>query len=318
MPNIAITNYCNLHCPYCFANEFIQEEKQEIQLEQIDSILQFLSKSNNIERIGIIGGEPTLHSNIEEVLNKFVSFSSANNNIPIVIFSNGIHINRISKFLNKNCSCLINLNEPLIVGQEKWDKILFNLEKLKANGSIQFINFGINLYPDIKDFEYIFKVAKNCYKDHIRCSFVAPTCNYVNVNKDDYYNYAKQIFLNFVKKADEYNVRIELDCNHVPKCYFSEDELAFLEKKVVKWHSLCNPVVDITANGKATSCFGSYDPVDIYQFETLEELTEYLKLNKMCPLQEKNSSGKCLNCEQFKNKECQGGCLAFAKNQQNI
>ncbi len=115
---------------------FIEEEKQEIQLEQIDSILQFLSKSNNIGRIGIIGGEPTLHSNIEEVLNKFVSFSSMNKNIPIVIFSNGIHINRISKFLNRNCSCLINLNEPSIIGQEKWNKILFNLEKLKANGNI--------------------------------------------------------------------------------------------------------------------------------------------------------------------------------------
>ena len=50
----------------------------------------------------------------------------------------------------------------------------------------------------------------------------------------------------------------------MPKCYFSEDELTFLEKKVRKWHSLCNPVVDITADGKATSCFGSYDPVDIY------------------------------------------------------
>ena len=34
MPNIAITAYCNLKCPYCFANEMISnQEEKNITLE---------------------------------------------------------------------------------------------------------------------------------------------------------------------------------------------------------------------------------------------------------------------------------------------
>jgi len=39
MANIAVLNYCNLKCPYCFANEFIEENKQFITDEQLDDIL---------------------------------------------------------------------------------------------------------------------------------------------------------------------------------------------------------------------------------------------------------------------------------------
>ena len=62
--NIAITNYCNLKCPYCFANKFIESEKQSITEDQLDKILDFLFYSNLNKykhKIGIIGGEPTLH-----------------------------------------------------------------------------------------------------------------------------------------------------------------------------------------------------------------------------------------------------------------
>ena len=38
MPNIAITNYCNLRCPYCFAEDFTQQEKEEISDEQLINI----------------------------------------------------------------------------------------------------------------------------------------------------------------------------------------------------------------------------------------------------------------------------------------
>ncbi|MBO7209492.1 MAG: hypothetical protein J6V44_00565 [Methanobrevibacter sp.] len=231
----------------------------------------------------------------------------------MVIFSNGIYLEKVIPYLNKNFTCLLNLNEPNIIGESNWNKILFNLEQLKANGKIKFVNLGINLYPDIKDYEYILKAAKRYYKTNVRCSFVAPTCDYTHVNKDEYYKQAKIIFLDFMNKAKEYGVKVRLDCNHVPECYFSEEELEEFKKYIENWHPVCHPVVDITADMKATACFGSYDPVDINQFENLSELTEYLQNEKMCPLQEKNSSGNCSFCEKFKDKSCQGGCLAFAK-----
>ena len=68
MPNIAITNYCNLKCPYCFANDMINEQKKNIELNNYIKLLHYLTEYNNIKEIGIIGGEPTLHPFFKEIL----------------------------------------------------------------------------------------------------------------------------------------------------------------------------------------------------------------------------------------------------------
>ena len=92
--NIAITNYCNLNCPYCFANKFIDSEKQSLNENQLDKILDFLfySKLNKYKyRIGIIGGEPTLHPQFQDIVNKIVSICN-----KYVLFDD-INISQIRK-----------------------------------------------------------------------------------------------------------------------------------------------------------------------------------------------------------------------------
>lgn len=317
MPNIAITNYCNLRCPYCFAEDFTQQEKEEISEEQLINILEFLSR-DKISRIGVIGGEPTLHSNFNRILDILELFSKNNSNIPIVIFTNGIELKRYIERLNNNITCLINLNEPEIIGEDKFIKIKRTLDKLKLSNKLDYVSIGINLYPEIKNMNYIFEIAREYFKDHIRCSFVAPTCKYTTTDKDKYYNEAKPIFLKCVELAEKYQITLELDCNHIPECYFTEEELTLVKKYTYREHKKCSPVVDITPQLTATSCFGTYDPVNILDFDNLAELTKFLQENKMDKLKEKNNTGKCKDCEEFLNDKCQGGCLAFAKNQQNI
>lgn len=97
----------------------------------------------------------------------------------------------------------------------------------------------------------------------VRCSYVAPTCNYNNIDKDEYYLNAKNLFLNFVKDCENEQIEVHLDCNNIPLCYFSEEEKIILNKNVTGWHSLCNPVIDITPDMKATACFGAYDLIDL-------------------------------------------------------
>lgn len=316
MPNIALLNYCNLSCPYCFANEFIEENKQIITLEQLNKILNFIQKSfinNKKERIGLIGGEPTLHPQFKEILLTCCTFCEENNLQQPLIFTNGIELAPYIKFLDKS-KALINLNEPDIVGTIKWNKIENNLNTLNELNLLQKkITIGINIYPDIQNFSYIFEIAKKYNLSSIRSSIVAPTCHYLHQNKDDYYNLMKEIFLKFIQQGIKDNIKIHLDCNKIPLCYFTKEEKQIVLQACDNFTNYCQPVVDITPDFKATSCFGTYNLIDLNEFDNLEEVHRYFLFHDIYDKTIKNGTGKCKDCKKFNNFSCQGGCLAFAK-----
>ena len=61
MANIALLNRCNLRCPYCFADNYTEGEREDINMDNFLSLLDF---SADDREVGIIGGEPLLHKNI--------------------------------------------------------------------------------------------------------------------------------------------------------------------------------------------------------------------------------------------------------------
>ena len=67
MINLFLTYQCNLNCSYCFATGLATEFPKEISHENFDLFLDWL-KEHNIPAIGILGGEPTMHSRFEEIL----------------------------------------------------------------------------------------------------------------------------------------------------------------------------------------------------------------------------------------------------------
>lgn len=311
MANIAIIDYCNLRCPYCFASKYFEEadNSQVITQEQLDRILDFLGRST-CDRVGIIGGEPTLHPKFPEILRTIQEFCKAHN-CGTSIFTNGILIGNYAKLFDERTGCLINLNHPEVVGERNWKSIMNSLSRLSICSSMDNVNLGINLYHTMKDYDYIFNLALKYNKDHIRVSYVAPTCQFSNVDKDSYYEEARSIFLPFVEKAISYGIRIRLDCNHIPRCFFSDLELAMIDSIVEGFHDYCEPVIDITPDFKCTSCFGAYKLYDLEGFQNIREVERYLRYKRMYPLSEANNSGKCATCPKHENLSCQGGCLAF-------
>ena len=311
MANIAINNYCNLQCPYCFANRYItEEEKQSISMEQLDKILEFLGRTT-VGRVGIIGGEPTLHPNFSQILERVYQFC-VDKNTRCSIFSNGIRLHEYVRLFRDRIGCLINVNHPDVVGESNWNNIIKSLDRIKLCSSLENINLGVNLYSTLRDYDFIFSLAHNYYKDHIRVSYVAPTCRFSDVDKESYYEEAKEVFLPFVEKAVEEGIRIKLDCNHIPRCYFSDKELGLIDSVVEGFHDYCEPVIDITPDFKATACFGAYELFDINKFENIQQVERYLRFKKLYPLSESNCGGKCSTCSKHDNLSCQGGCLAFA------
>jgi hypothetical protein len=99
-------------------------------------------------------------------------------------------------------------------------------------------------------------------------------------------------------------------------CYFNDDEKQLVLDACGGErcdNNFCEPVVDVNPNFKATACFGSYDPVDIRDFDNLIELERYLLLKKSYPRALANCTGKCATCKKHELLQCQGGCLGFAE-----
>jgi len=66
--NILITSSCNLNCPYCFAKT-VKEDNSIIKfmpVEEFDSILNWC-RNLNIKEVSILGGEPTIHPNFNQI-----------------------------------------------------------------------------------------------------------------------------------------------------------------------------------------------------------------------------------------------------------
>ena len=117
MSNISITERCNLACPYCFANEFVNKSYREISEENLRIALEFLltSKNENIN-VGIIGGEPTLHPEFSNFINILNHESRIKD---ITVFTNGIQLAPFLDSMDDKFGFLINMNHPNVVGKSK-------------------------------------------------------------------------------------------------------------------------------------------------------------------------------------------------------
>lgn len=313
MANIAITKYCNLKCPYCFAEKMMEEEKQNIKIEMLLKILDWLKDSD--ERIGIIGGEPTLHPNFGEIL-KIINNYCEEYNRDSILFTNGINLKKYIQYLSPKMSILLNINSPRIMTNEQWENlneilnILYLKNKLQGNNAQ--VTCGCNLCLEIDNYDFFWSLIDKYKIDHVRVSVTAPIKEAYLNNKDLYYLKLKPIFLNFIKEAYKRKIFIVIDCNHLPKCYFTEDEYLLIKKVCINFCDYCEPCIDITADFKASSCFGTYDSlIECNLFNNCEELKNYFQKKILYEKINNIKNQKCQECEDFQLKKCQGGCLSF-------
>lgn len=108
--SLAPSKFCNLKCPFCYANAYNKngknELKDELSFREIKSII-LQAKKLGAKTITLGGGEPLIYPRIKEL----ISFINSKKLIPLV-FTNGLAISKeLSKFLfSKNSSIIIKLN----------------------------------------------------------------------------------------------------------------------------------------------------------------------------------------------------------------
>lgn len=318
MPNIILTEYCNLKCPYCFANQMIDESNENnknITIEQLQFILKWLTPTASKKdfQVGLIGGEPTLHPNFKEILlimNNFCSLTKSN----AIIFTNGLTLNNFLHLINHSTSILVNVNK---LNELLNQKLIYNLNlvnDLKFFENQQ-VTLGCNLYLEEKNYDYFWNIV-DLFPDIkiVRMSVTAPNNISLKQNKELYYTSMKKVFLDFINNAKKRNIKISYDCNQIPLCFFNEKEqklILSLSSTSKKEDQFCDPVIDITPDFKATCCFGVYNQVDCFNFEDLEQLERYFKAEMTLKIK-KNNNCMCENCEKIQLMKCQGGCLSFS------
>jgi hypothetical protein len=87
---IDITYLCNLHCLNCNRSVSQAPEEMHITLERIQSFVNdSIARGHRWDRIRVLGGEPTLHPRVQEVIDCLVSYRDWNTNCRIELVTNG-------------------------------------------------------------------------------------------------------------------------------------------------------------------------------------------------------------------------------------
>lgn len=275
MPNIIFTSVCNLHCQYCFADK-IKNDNLNITQKELENILNWLAQSYNINSmpIGIIGGEPTLHSNFIKYLQIIQNFCNSYNTF-CSIFTNGLKNNYIDT-LDKNTVVVININDTINNNKLIETLDIFKTKKmLNINNdfNIRKVALGCNLYPEEKDYTFFWNMVDKYNINKIRMAVTSPSQKYRN-NMDNYYKIMIPIYKKFCLEAYVRQIKITPDCAQIPQQYLKNIYVPNVFEHSIPEY--CMPVIDIDKNLHALRCFGSNKKINCLDFKNYNELYNYL------------------------------------------
>lgn len=322
MSNIMITQRCNLRCPYCFADEFVGKQNTDISRENFSKALDF-ALSDSEGAVGLIGGEPLIHNDMEYFLEQIIYDNRIQS---CTVYTNGIYADKfVRQFTNPKFRLLINCNSPTDIGENNFKKTSDNIDLLcdKYYMSDR-ITLGINMYKENFEYNYILKILEKHRFPYLRTSVSVPDMNVYGDNSPlPYFYKMKPYVLNFFNLLLDMGVMPFYDCNAFPHCIFTSDELDMLRKKCEKCGYedqnlfsetvTCSPVADILPDLSIIRCFAlsEHKKAKISDFNNISEARAYFKNCFDTLGYHVCSDEKCRDCFERKTMKCSGGCYAF-------
>lgn len=324
MANIMINDVCNLKCPYCFANEYVNgDTSTDITYANFKKAVDWINASGDktgiANRIGFIGGEPLLHHQFEDLI-RYVSMQRRPHQ-EVLVFTNGILADRyVSLFAKHEIALLLNVNSPKDIGERNYEKLRENIRLLRQKNVV--VSIGVNLYRRDMDFQFIYDLIEEFAFKTLRVGLVSP--NTQAKKERGSFAYFKEIrkpFLNLTEECAKRDCSVHLDCQKMPYCIF-RDDLEHIEQLRETYKlpieitdcATCTPVLDILTNLKVVRCFGlsgGGQEVNMESFATEDDLAGYFRTNidnigMMVPMQK-----DCIDCYERNIGKCQGGCLSY-------
>lgn len=315
--NLIINTYCNLHCPYCFADDAKGEYGKDIMsLENFKFCLDWC-ELNNDEIIQIIGGEPTINPDFSKYCDMVIEKGCFK---ELMIFTNGLFSEEVCEYLVSiskkiRVSFLFNVNDPKWLGAKRYEVLKRNLNRLF--GKTQF-SIGINLYSKDQDYKYIIDLAEEFGMEHVRFSLTIPNCEATITNFKEHYKNNKDNLIGLFKYAAEHHVKLYQDCNSIPVCFIEKDDLA----EMLKWYPylfdklVCDKVViDVAPDLKVYKCFAFTDPEHaptLPEFKTRQDILHYFN-QKYAKIQTQKLNNMCGECGTYLLNGQSCGCWRYRK-----
>ena len=334
MANIMVNEACNLRCPYCFAEEFVNHNPKEMTLDNFREALDFVLSDPDDRQVGIIGGEPLLYSHIKEVLR--IAFDDPRSN-PVMIYTNAVDLDRLPAEILEDSKfrMLVNCNSPEDMGLRAFEKMRQNLLRFQNEhyGDGRF-RLSVNIYKPDFDYSYVIKLVQEMQFDVIRLSISVPQNGDLKGKSPlEYFQMMKNVSMRFVCDMLCCGVMTGFDCNFLPGCALTEEEYdsvrgsknvlhqaldrrysqTFWERAIICEIHNCTPVVDVLPDLQAIRCFGlsEYTKRNIRDFKSIAHLRRHYIETVDRPAHAISSSDECRGCYERERGACSGGCLLF-------
>jgi hypothetical protein len=240
------------------------------------------------------------------------------------VFTNGVYIDKhIDVLCAYKTKILINLNSSDDIGKDKYERIVNNIALLCDRGMRNNITLGINIYKENQDISEFIDTLCRFSMNKARLSVTIPQDK--SEGAIPYFIRMKPTLLNIYKQFKEKGIAPCYDCNVIPHCVFTPNEIEFLktlpytsyqERELILGNrAVCAPIVDIYPDLSAARCFGCYDDLKVYikDFKSLSDLRNHFFMEIDARRVHTKSCKECTDCYDYKTFACFGGCLCYKK-----
>ncbi|MCK5805450.1 MAG: radical SAM protein [Lentisphaeria bacterium] len=314
MLQIMLTDHCNQSCAYCFAKEKLTHAtRTELTLDDLDYLIN-LHRAWGIQHMSLAGGEPTLHSQFEEVIERIEAAE-----VPFVhLFTNGQMPRRRADFLARweNLTFLVNHSPRETYAPAAWENHEYFLGACST--TCMRMSIGTTIYEPEPELDFLHEAAVRHGLSVVRLGLAHPI----------YYNHGEVVnqFLSledcrvcaesvvaFAERCASDSIHMLFDC-HFPLCMFTPEQFARLHAaqpdNLPCFDLDCCQQITIKPNLAVFACFATgalFHQRTLREFSTQDELQDYFaeafELFEAAP-----GYDVCETCEAFR-RECSGGCL---------
>lgn len=324
-----VNDVCNLKCPYCFANEYVNgDTSTDITYANFKKAVDWINHSSDVvqdaQRVALIGGEPLLHHQFEDLID--YACRERRPGQDILVFTNGICADRyVDLFARNQISLLINVNSHEDIGEIAYRKLVDNIRMMRLKG-VQ-MSVGVNFYKANQDMSFILDIIKEFGFMSLRIGIVSPNTEEKRaLGSFHYYKEITEPLMNFIEECAKLGCQAHFDCQKIPYCIM-KDQLDRIQKIEEKYRvplgeltsdcGACHPVLDITTDLMVARCFGVSKREDTWpmdMFATEMEATDFFRTNYDNLGYLLHVNEECSTCKDAMLGRCQGGCISYKIN----